>query len=107
MMATFYQGKRPVLQGRNMNNYVHDWTGETPVYSYFPLMYSGPELLTGAPDHEYVLGNKTGRNTLFMEYIYTGGHHKGPMDNPGNTAFLEGTRYRPHEFKGLDTAKAL
>lgn len=103
-MATFYQGYRPVLRGRNVKNFVHSVKNKVGVYSYYPLMDNASKLLAGFPDNTYTIG--TYKHALILEYIAAGKPHVAPMKDPGSGARLSYARFRPFEFKGLEGAKA-
>ena len=98
-MATFYVGYRPVLRGRDADNFRHTTKDRVGVYSNYELMDVGPKLLTGAPDNEYVLG--TYKHARILEYIFAGKPHIAPMSNAGGGVRIDYYRYRPLEYKGL------
>jgi len=103
-MATFYVGYRPVLRGRNANNFVHSTKNKVGVYSNYSLMDNAPKLLAGFPDNAYVMG--TYKQALLLEYIAAGKPHIAPMKDPGSGTRLSYGRFRPYENKGLEGAKA-
>lgn len=108
-MATFYVGPRPVLRGRNVNNFIHSTKNKVGTYSYWELQDQGAKLLAGAPDNEYTLGTR--KHARILEYIYAGKPHVAPMarqgGNSSGSARQSGARYRPLEFKGLTASAAL
>lgn len=103
-MATFYQGYRNILKGRN-GNVTHIWKGTVNVYSNWDLM-NPDHPLDGAPNTNTVLGDdsRLSRPRL-LEYIFAGKHHIAPVNNVGGGERLDGARYRPLEYKGLEGTK--
>lgn len=108
-MATFYVGSRPVLGGRNVNNFIHSTKNKVGTYSYWQLQDQGSKLLAGAPDNEYALGTR--KHARILEYIYSGKPHVAPMaragGNSSGTARQPYNRFRPLEYKGLTASAAL
>ena len=116
-MATFYVGPRPVLRGQstaNMVNPYYTMTGKakgTGTYSYYPL-YSTSQLLTGAPDNDHTPGTGRHPGNVLLSQLFTGSTlYAGttPLGGtfPDGKATYDGARYRPFEYRGLSTAKAL
>ena len=116
-MATFYVGPRPVLRGQstaNMVNPYYTMTGKakgTGTYSYYPL-YSASQLLTGAPDNDHTPGTGRHPGNVLLSQLFTGSTlYAGttPLGGafPDGKATYDGARYRPFEYRGLSTAKAL
>lgn len=116
-MATFYVGPRPVLRGQstaNMVNPYYTMTGKakgTGTYSYYPL-YSTSKLLTGGPDNNHTPGTGRHPGNVFLSQLFNGSTlYAGttPLGGtfPNGSATYDGARYRPFEYRGLSTAKAL
>lgn len=106
-MATAYVGPRPILAGRNTNNWVHFWKNKVGVYSNYSLQGTSPKVLSGAPDNERTLGTDGKvRKPGYLELIYTGKQPLSPMDNPGSGTRLAGARFRPLEYKGSNGVSA-
>lgn len=108
-MATFYSGYRPVLRGRDVDNFIHFTKNKAGTYSYWELQDQGSKLLAGFPDNEYVLGTR--KHARILEYIYSGKAHVAPMarqgGNSSGSARQSGGRFRPMEYKGLTGSAAL
>lgn len=116
-MATFYVGPRPVLRGQstaNMVNPYYSMTGKakgTGTYSYYPL-YSTSQLLTGAPDNDHTPGTGRHPGNVLLSQLFNGTTlyvSTTPLAGtfPDGKATYDGARYRPFEYRGLSTAKAL
>ena len=116
-MATFYVGPRPVLAGQNTNSMVNPYytmTGKakgTGTYSYYPL-YSTSQILRGGPDNAHVPGTGYHAGNVFMSQLLNGSTlYAGTTPLAGTfangTATYDGARFRPFEYKGLSSAKAL
>jgi hypothetical protein len=102
-MATFYQGYRSVLRGRDADNFVHTYKGTVGVYSNYSLMDTAPKMLAGFPDNEHVLGGL--KHARILEYIFAGKQHIAPLNRPGNGARLTDARYNPLLTRGLAGAR--
>jgi len=114
-MTTFYTGPRPVLRGQNSKDMVNPYvsmTGKaksTGTYSFYPL-YATSQLLTGAPDNDHTPG--TGRhpgNVLLSQILNGTALYVHPLSGTfaDGSATYDGARFKPQEFKGLSSAKAL
>jgi hypothetical protein len=96
-MATFYVGKRPVLRGRNSNEFVNGFKGVEGTYSNYSLW--GPGLLTGAPDNDHTPGTGYAPHGLTLTRRYRGLDTKNTLDAPGLGTRLDDHRFRPLENK--------
>lgn len=116
-MATFYVGPRPVLRGQNTNDMVNPYytmTGKAKgkgTYSYYPL-YNTSQLLRGGPDNDHTPGTGNRPGNVLMSQLFTGSTlYVGTTPLAGafadGTATYDGVRFRPHEYKGIEGAKAL
>jgi hypothetical protein len=113
-MATFYEGPRPVLKGRNSNEMVNPYftmTGKAKgvgTYSHYPY-YSTSHVLDGAPDRNHVPGTGYFPGDVFMSQLFTGSSfYVHPLSGvfPDGSATYDGARFRPMEYKGISGAKA-
>lgn len=109
-MATSYVGPRPVLRGRNTNDMVNPFKGTAGTYSFYPLF--APGLLTGAPDNHHVPGTGDHPGNVLLSQLFNG-TSLYDSTTPLAGVFADGTttfggmRFRPSEYKGLSTSKAL
>lgn len=109
-MATYYVGPRPVLRGRNTNDMVNSFKGTAGTYSFYPLF--APGLLTGAPDNHHVPGTGDHPGNVLLSQLFNG-TSLYDSTTPLAGVFADGTttfggmRFRPSEYKGLSTSKAL
>lgn len=97
-MTTFYVGARPVLRGRDADNFINFWKNKVGVYSNWSLQDTAPKLLAGFPDNEYVLG--TPKHAGILEYLFSGKQHVAPMDGAGGGTRLDYGRLHMMEYKG-------
>lgn len=113
-MATFYVGVRPVLRGRNSNDFsfaekARTLSGVTRsavgVYSNYSLF--APGVLTGGPDNNHTPGTGHHPHGIFLTRRYRGLDTLSPLDGPGAGERLDGFRYHPHEYKGLPGSQVL
>jgi len=109
-MATYYVGPRPVLKGRSTADMVNPFKGTAGTYSFYPLF--APGLLTGAPDNDHVPGTGYHPGNVLLSQLFTGSTlYAGTTPLAGTfadgTTTFGGMRFRPSEYKGLTTAKAL
>lgn len=114
-MTTFYVGPRPVLRGQNSKDMVNPYvsmTGKaksTGTYSFYPL-YATSQLLTGAPDNDHTPGTGRHPGNVFLSQLLNGtALYVHPLSGtfPDGSATYDGARFKPQQFKGLDSAKAL
>jgi len=106
-MPTFYVGPRPVLRGVNTKDLINPFKGTAGVYSYYPLFAKG--VLDGAPDNHYVPGTGRHPGNVLLSQLFNGTIlYVHPLSGtfPDGTATYDGARYRPFEFKGLESARA-
>jgi hypothetical protein len=80
-------------------------------YSYYPL-YNTSQLLRGGPDNAHVPGTGRHPGNVFMSQLLNGSTlYNGTTPLRGTfadgTATYDGARFRPFEYKGLSSAKAL
>lgn len=109
-MATYYVGPRPVLKGRSTADMVNPFKGTAGTYSFYPLFASG--LLTGAPDNNHVPGTGRHPGNVLLSQLFNGTSlYDGTTPLAGTfadgTTTFGGMRFRPNEYKGLSTSKAL
>lgn len=104
-MATFYQGTRPVLKGRNSNDNYNPYKKKVGVYSNWSI-YNTSHVLDGAPDHDHVPGTGYFPHGITLSRKFLGLDTLSPMDGAGGGARLSYGRFRPLEFKGLPGALA-
>jgi len=107
-MATFYDGPRPVLKGRNTTEMVNPYKGTAGTYSFYPL-FSTSHVLDGAPDNHHVPGTGNHPGSVLLSQLFNGTSlYVHPLSGtfPDGTATYDGARYRPLEFKGLASASA-
>ena len=103
-MATFYTGPRPVHKGRNRNNMVHTWKGAVGVYSNWSL-FSSDHALDGFPDQHVEPGAGLFPHGIAMSRWFRGLRDTWPLDNSGGGPRLAYARFRPLEFKGVESQK--
>ena len=109
-MATYYVGPRPVLKGRSTADMVNPFKGTAGTYSFYPLF--APGLLTGAPDSNHVPGTGYHPGNVLLSQLFTGSTlYAGTTPLAGTfadgTTTFGGMRFRPSEYKGLTTTRAL
>jgi hypothetical protein len=104
-MATFYQGYRNIIKGRDSDNSIHEWKGTAGVYSNWSLMNSDHPL-DGVPNNHRALGASRLSEPTFLELLFSGAHHIAPINNVGGGTRLDGFRWGPHEYKGMAGTKA-
>ena len=106
-MATFYVGPRPVLKGRNTKEMINPYKGTSGTYSYYPL-WSTSHVLDGAPDKHFAPGTGQFPGNRFLSQLFNGTNlYLIPLSGTfPDGAHFDGARFRPHEYKGLDGARA-
>ena len=109
-MTTYYVGPRPVLKGRTTADMIGP-KGVVGTYSYYPLK-GGSHVLDGAPDNHHVPGTGDSPGNVLLSQLFTGSTlYAGTTPLAGTfadgTTTFGGMRFRPSEYKGLTTAKAL
>jgi hypothetical protein len=107
-MATFYDGPRPVLKGRNTSQMVNPYKGTAGTYSFYPL-FSTSHVLDGAPDNHHVPGTGYHPGNVLLSQLFNGTNlYVHPLSGtfPDGKATYDGARFKPLEYKGLSTAKA-
>ena len=110
-MATYYVGPRPVLKGRDTVNMVNPYKGTAGTYSFYPL-FATSHVLDGAPDNNHVPGTGYHPGNVLLSQLFNGSTlYAGTTPLAGEfadgTTTFGGMRFRPSEYKGLTTAKAL
>jgi hypothetical protein len=85
--------------------------GVVGTYSYYPLK-GGSHVLDGAPDNHHVPGTGDSPGNVLLSQLFTGSTlYAGTTPLAGTfadgTTTFGGMRFRPSEYKGLTTAKAL
>ena len=113
-MSTFYVGARPVLRGRDSDEYSNPFVANTlsgtakpAVGKYSNYFLYGPGLLGGAPDNDHTIGTGYHPHGLQFSRWYRGLDTKFPMDGAGDGARLTYHRTKMHEYKGLTASGAL
>lgn len=102
-MALTYVGYRPILAGRNSNNFIGP-RGNVGKYSNYSLRDTGTKVFTGFPNTNYAVGSND-RQVRILEYIYSGRQHVAPMAGAGlGPDLLTGARYKPLENKAAGGA---
>jgi len=107
-MATFYDGPRPVLKGRNTSQMVNPYKGTAGTYSFYPL-FSTSHVLDGAPDNHHTPGTGYHPGNVFLSQLFNGTSlYVHPLSGtfPDGKATYDGSRFKPLEYKGLTSAKA-
>lgn len=109
-MTTYYVGPRPVLKGRTTADMIGP-KGVVGTYSYYPLK-GGSHVLDGAPDNHHVPGTGDSPGNVLLSQLFTGSTlYAGTTPLAGTfadgTTTFGGMRFRPSEYKGLTTTKAL
>jgi hypothetical protein len=89
---------------------VNPFKGTAGTYSFYPLF--APGLLTGAPDNNHVPGTGYHPGNVLLSQLFTGSTlYAGTTPLAGTfadgTTTFGGMRFRPSEYKGLTTTKAL
>ena len=109
-MTTYYVGPRPVLKGRTTADMIGP-KGVVGTYSYYPLK-GGSHVLDGAPDNNHTPGTGYHPGNVLLSQLFNGSTlYAGTTPLAGTfadgTTTFGGMRFRPSEYKGLTTAKAL
>lgn len=109
-MTTYYVGPRPVLKGRTTADMIGP-KGVVGTYSYYPLK-GGSHVLDGGPDNNHTPGTGYHPGNVLLSQLFNGSTlYAGTTPLAGTfadgTTTFGGMRFRPSEYKGLATAKAL
>lgn len=103
-MATFYQGYRAVLKGRNSNDNVHPYKG-VGEYSNWAL-FNTSHILDGAPDEDHEIGTGRHPHGLKLSRLYKGLENaEQPMKDAGSGPRLENHRFGPWLNRAADNNK--
>lgn len=104
-MATYYQGYRNVLKGRNSNDSVHPYKG-VGTYSNWDL-HNTSHILDGAPNEDHEIGTGRHPHGLKLSRLYKGlENNEQPLKNAGSGARLEDHRYNPWLSRAAGNNKA-
>lgn len=102
-MSVFYVGPRPVLRGKNDNDAVNPYTGETGTYSNWDI-FNTSHVLSGMPNTDVAPGSGDYPHGLTLSRRYRGLDTLNPLDNSGGGARIDGMRFRPLENKAAGNA---
>lgn len=104
-MATFYQGYRNIIKGRNSNDSVHPYKG-VGTYSNWDV-FNTSNALDGAPNRDHTPGTGRHPHGLKLSRLFRGlENNEQPLKDAGSGARLEYHRWGPLENKAAGNNKA-